>query len=36
LRDLNAAAIYFMREGHLHIDLKYDTGTMKFSKYHER
>jgi heat shock protein HslJ len=32
LRDLNAAAIYFMREGHLYIDLKYDTGTMKFAK----
>jgi heat shock protein HslJ len=32
LKNLNAAAIYFMREGHLYIDLKYDTGTMKFSK----
>jgi heat shock protein HslJ len=32
LKHLNAAAIYFMREGHLYIDLKYDTGTMKFSK----
>lgn len=32
LKNLNAAAIYFMREGHLDIDLKYDTGTMKFSK----
>ncbi|UCH23203.1 MAG: META domain-containing protein [Deltaproteobacteria bacterium] len=32
LKNLNAAAIYFMREGHLYIDLKYDSGTMKFSK----
>jgi hypothetical protein len=31
-KDLNAAAIYFMLEGRLHIDLKYDTGAMKFSK----
>ncbi len=32
LRDLNSAAIYFMREGHLYIDLKYDTGTIKFAR----
>jgi heat shock protein HslJ len=32
LKNLNATAIYFMREGHLYIDLKYDTGTMKFAK----
>ena len=31
-KDLNSAAIYFMREGQLYIDLKYDTGTMRFSK----
>ena len=32
LKNLNSAAIYFMREGHLYIDLRYDTGTMKFAK----
>ena len=32
LKDLNGAAIYFIREGGLYIDLKYDTGTMKFSR----
>jgi len=32
IRDLNAAAIYFMKDGALYIDLKYDTGTMKFSR----
>jgi len=32
LRDLNSAAIYFIREGDLYIDLKYDSGTMKFSR----
>jgi len=32
LRDLNSAAIYFLREGYLYIDLKYDSGTMKFSR----
>jgi heat shock protein HslJ len=32
LKNLNAAAIYFMRDGHLYIDSKYDTGTMKFAK----
>jgi len=32
LRDLAAAATYFMAEGDLYIDLKFDTGTMKFSK----
>lgn len=30
IRDLNAAAIYFMRDDALYIDLKYDTGTMRF------
>ena len=30
IRDLNAAAIYFMRYDALYIDLKYDTGTMRF------
>ncbi|MBW2198948.1 MAG: META domain-containing protein [Deltaproteobacteria bacterium] len=32
LQNLNSAAIYFMKEGQLYIDLKYDTGTMKFVK----
>ncbi len=31
-RDLGAAAIYFVREGKLYIDLKYDTGTMEFGR----
>jgi heat shock protein HslJ len=30
INDLNAARIYFKRDGYLYIDLKYDTGTMKF------
>lgn len=32
IRDLNAAAIYFMMDDALYIDLKYDTGTLKFSR----
>ena len=32
LKHLNAAAIYFMQEGSLFVDLQADTGTMKFSK----
>jgi heat shock protein HslJ len=32
LRDLGAAAIYFMRQGKLFLDLKYDTGTMEFGR----
>ena len=31
IRDLNAAAIYFTKDDALYIDLKYDTGTMKFT-----
>ena len=30
LKDLSAAAIYFIKNGDLYLDLKYDTGTMKF------
>ncbi len=30
IRDLNAASIYFFKADVLYIDLKYDTGTMKF------
>ena len=32
IKDLNAAARYFMEAGILYIDLKLDTGTMKFMK----
>ena len=32
LKDLGGAAIYFMRDGDLYIDLKYDTGTMRFER----
>jgi heat shock protein HslJ len=32
IKDLNAAVIYFTRGGALYIDLKYDTGTMKFNR----
>jgi heat shock protein HslJ len=32
VRDLTAGALFFLKEGDLYIDLKYDTGTMKFSK----
>ncbi len=32
IRDLNAAAIYFFKADVLYLDLKYDTGTMKFMK----
>jgi heat shock protein HslJ len=32
IRDLNAAAVYSMKGDGMYIDLKYDTGTMQFSK----
>ena len=32
VRGLSGAAIYFIRDGDLYIDLKYDTGTMRFSR----
>jgi heat shock protein HslJ len=32
IRDLNSAAIYFIKADVLYIDLKYDAGTMKFTK----
>ncbi len=32
VRDLTAGAIFFLKDGNLYLDLKYDTGTMKFSK----
>ena len=30
LKDLDAAAIYFFKDGRLYLDLKYDSGTMHF------
>lgn len=35
VKGLSAAAIYFIQNGDLYIDLKYDTGTMRFSKQNE-
>ena len=32
IRDLHAAALYFTKDQSLYLDLKYDTGTMRFSK----
>ena len=32
VRGLSAATIYFIQEGDLYLDLKYDSGTMRFSK----
>lgn len=32
VRGLSAAAIYFFKDGDLYIDLKYDSGTMRFSE----
>jgi heat shock protein HslJ len=32
LRDLAAARVFFLRRGKLFLDLKYDTGTMEFSR----
>ncbi len=31
LRQLDAVAIYFLRNGNLYLDMKMDSGTMKFS-----
>ena len=31
-KDLGAAAIYFFKDGFLYLDLKYDSGTMKFAR----
>jgi heat shock protein HslJ len=36
VRGLSAAAIYFIKDGDLYIDLKYDTGTMRFSQQKEK
>ena len=32
IKDLNAATIYFFKDGNLYLDLKYDTGTMVFHR----
>jgi heat shock protein HslJ len=32
VRDLTAGAIWFLRDGELYIDLKYDTGTMRLKR----
>lgn len=32
IRDLNGVAGWFFKEGDLYLDIKFDTGTMKFSK----
>jgi heat shock protein HslJ len=32
VRDLTAASSIFVQDGNLYIDLKYDSGTMKFSR----
>jgi heat shock protein HslJ len=36
VRGLSAATIYFIKDGDLYIDLKYDTGTMRFSEQKEK
>jgi heat shock protein HslJ len=32
IRDLNGVATWFFKDGSLYLDIRYDTGTMKFSK----
>ena len=32
IKDLNASKIFFFSDGDLYMDLKYDAGTMKFSR----
>ena len=36
VRGLTAAAVYFVKDGDLFIGLKYDSGTMRFSKQKEK
>ena len=36
VKGLSAAALYFIRNGDLYIDLKYDSGTMEFTKQLEK
>ncbi len=35
VRDLAAGTTFFLKDGYLYLDVKYDTGTMKFSKRNE-
>jgi heat shock protein HslJ len=35
VRDLAAGTAFFLQDGYLYLDVKYDTGTMKFSKRNE-
>ena len=35
VRGLSGSAVYFIKDGDLYIDLKYDSGTMRFSKKHK-
>lgn len=35
-RELSGAAIYFLQNGDLYLDLKYDSGTMKFSEQNQK
>jgi hypothetical protein len=32
VRDLAGAAGWFLKDGDLYVDLKYDTGTMRFAR----
>ena len=36
VRGLTAAALYFIKDDNLYMDLKYDSGTMRFSKQKEK
>jgi heat shock protein HslJ len=36
VRGLSGSAVYFIKDGDLFIDLKYDSGTMRFSRKHQK
>jgi heat shock protein HslJ len=36
VRGLSGSAVYFIKDGDLYIDLKYDSGTMRFSRQHPK
>ena len=36
VKGLSAAAIYFIKDGYLFIDLKHDSGTIQFSEQQEK
>jgi heat shock protein HslJ len=36
VRGLSGSALYFIKDGDLYIDLKYDSGTMRFSRKHPK